>query len=116
MRHLVLYCPTNTKGRHDGDEFMREALAYADHYIDQGDTCEVHPIPYHRARKGRTLMRKVVQESFAGPMHQYGAIAIFCHGWSNGIQMGYRVSDGTIKELAQEIEFACTADVIVTLY
>jgi hypothetical protein len=51
----------------------------------------------------------------AGVSH-YGAVALFCHGWSNGVQIGYRVSDGTIREWAQDLQFACTADVTIALY
>jgi hypothetical protein len=72
MNHLVIYNPTNKPGKHDGDEFQREALAYAAHHNDAG--CKVYTMRHDEIGQDHAMNVDVV--------------AIFCHGTPTWLGLG----------------------------
>lgn len=115
MKTLVFYVPTNTHGKHDGDEFAREATKYS--LMHDGTEC--HPIQYVKGQAERQVRMQDVSDLCE--MHQargdrFTSLCVFCHGWSNGIQLGYKVTDGTVYEFARCLELCCTPACRVALY
>jgi len=72
MNHLVIYNPTNKPGKRDGDEFAREAFAYAE---------------YHRGR-GEKIYRMTHAEMTGDHSMNVDVVAIFCHGTPTWLGLG----------------------------
>ena len=109
---LAFYVPTNTKGKHDGDEFKREATTFVS--LNNG---YLVPIEYRRGHGAqmRAQVSKAVND-YCERGEMFDCVALFCHGWSNGVQLGHRVSDGTVADLADDISAVLEPDGCVALY
>lgn len=121
LKALVLYVPTNRHGLnertgrpwHDGDEFKREATHFACYY-----DATLVPIPYAKGPISKKLRLETVKSAFEqhSKDEPFDVVAVFCHGWANGIQLGYKVSDSTVDFFAELIHTHCAPNVKVELY
>jgi hypothetical protein len=115
MTPLVFYVPTNSPNKHDGDEFAREAAQFALMYPES----RVHPIRHRKGqaeRQARMQDISLICEGHADKGSKFDSLAVFCHGWSNGIQLGFKVSDDTIDDFCTAIAECCTPTCRIVLY
>lgn len=93
MKHLILYTGTNSHGKRDGDEFTREARAYARYHVDRGDRCASIAIPLHlpALRRPEAVERALVEagQELAGPVDVF---AYYGHGTERWIQTGHTLA------------------------
>jgi hypothetical protein len=109
---LVVYSAVNSKGKHDATgAFIPEALGFATvHGISRNNFCAVD------CRRPAAERREQVLDAIAavGRNTPIDAIAFFCHGWPNGIQVGIRRKE--IPELVQRLEHFASEFLVITLY
>ncbi len=114
MRHLVFYTDHNTPDKRDGDEFKREALAYAKcHGVRDEDVICIeagkkNPFALRGPDVLNTLDEKRDNQSC------YDAVAFFCHGHPNKIQLGF--DSGTTDILADMLAWVARQGMTVVLY
>lgn len=90
MKHLILYVGENTKGKRDGDEFTREAKAYARYHGDRGDRCALVPVPTHLPALWRPeAVEKAMLEAGQELGEPVDVFAYFGHGTERWIQTGH---------------------------
>lgn len=107
-RAIAFHPTTNTEGKRDATcAFIPEAQKFAEFWGD----CEVVGIDNTRPM---TKRRDQVLYRLESQLSSVDLIAFFCHGWRNGIQLGFRNSD--IEELASSIGDATTDTPLVALY
>ena len=111
---LGLYIRTDSPGKADGREFSAQCRRFADKHVGYTIGYDYYTGNIRR----RELRNRVIKdlESYSDKGVVFDSIAIFCHGWANGIQLGFRVSDGTVCELAEAIHGCLAMDGSVALY
>jgi hypothetical protein len=93
MRHLILYSAVNTGGKHDGDEFTREARAYAQFHADRGDGCTLVAIPQLPAlQRPAAVERALLEAHREGLGEPFDVLALFSHGTERWIQTGHTLA------------------------
>lgn len=93
MRHVILYSAENSKGKRDGDEFTREARAYAHFYADRGDRCASIAIPIHLpALRRPAAVERALLEARAELGEPVDVLALFSHGTERWIQTGHALA------------------------
>jgi hypothetical protein len=102
MKHLVFYTSKNTwlskKGvfKRDGDEFKREAQKYKRYWESKGKMSVNNPNGHYVSLvdfgdSGRDWRRlRVTRRLTIRNDSHYDVIAFFCHGYSNGVQAGFK--------------------------
>jgi hypothetical protein len=85
MRILAIADTRNRLFRRDGDEFGRQMLAFAKHWRAKGASVNTIAIDEKKNWKKHRLVLEAI-EGCDGPVD---AIAFFCHGWHNGISLGF---------------------------
>lgn len=102
----------DTKGKRDASRaFIPEAKAFADYWADDGFHTHVALIDNRKPRAARRAETLAAVRAF-GPIAHLG---LFCHGWRNGVQVGFRVQElpALTEALAQ---MADTSALRVSLY
>ena len=109
MRAVVFAPLHNTGGKHDADEFHREAHAFC---RTNGVADQVHLID----NRAPTNMRRDQVEARieALPPRSLDVLAIFAHGWPTGLQTGHTLS--TLPSLAKALSRAAVGPLSVVLY
>jgi hypothetical protein len=92
MNHLVLYSAKNTGGKRDGDEFTREARAYAQFHVGRGDRCTLIPIPQLPALRRPAAAERAMLEARAELGEPFDVFALFSHGTERWIQTGHTLA------------------------
>ena len=93
MKHLILYVSTNSQGKRDGDEFTREARAYARYHGDRGDRCTLIPVPTHLpALRRPAAVERAMLEADREPGDPIDVFAYFGHGTERWIQTGHTLA------------------------
>jgi hypothetical protein len=69
----------------DGDEFKRQAQAFRDHWEAKGATVTLIETSEKKNWKKHRLVLRAIEEH-EGPID---VLALFCHGWHNGISLGF---------------------------
>lgn len=105
MRHLVLYVTHNTKGKKDGDEFNREAIAYSRYHNTFGHEVIMLPVPYQIPAVRRPMVVEAnIRNVFAqNDQVPFDVFAFFGHGTERWIQTGHTILkiDSLVKVLAE---------------
>lgn len=92
MRHLTLYSAVNTSGKRDGDEFTREAQAYAQYHAGRGDACTLIALPQLPALQRPAAVERALLEARAELGEPLDVLALFCHGAERWIQTGHTLA------------------------
>lgn len=93
MKHIILYSAQNTQGKRDGDEFNREAKAYAQFHADRGDACTLIAIPLHLPATSRPgAAEKALLEVRRDLGEPFDVLALFSHGTERWIQTGHTLA------------------------
>jgi hypothetical protein len=93
VKHIVLYSAQNSHGKRDGDEFTREARAYAQFHADRGDRCASIAIPLHLpALRRPAAVEKALLEARAELGEPVDVLALFSHGTERWIQTGHALA------------------------
>jgi hypothetical protein len=92
VKHIILYSAQNTHGRRDGDEFTREARAYAQFHADRGDACALIPIPQLPALQRPAAAERAMLDARAELGEPVDVLALFCHGTERWIQTGHALA------------------------
>jgi hypothetical protein len=93
MRHIILYSAQNSHGKRDGDEFTREARAYASYHADRGDRCASIAIPLHLpALRRPAAVERALLEARAELGEPVDVLALFSHGTERWIQTGHALA------------------------
>jgi hypothetical protein len=93
MRHIILYSAQNSHGKRDGDEFAREARAYAQFHADRGDRCTSIAIPLHLpALRRPAAVERALLEARAELGEPVDVLALFSHGTERWIQTGHTLA------------------------
>lgn len=71
--------------RRDGNEFRREARAFAQHWECKGASVTVVETKAKKSWKKYKLVLDAIK-NHDGPIHY---LALFCHGWHDGISLGF---------------------------
>lgn len=110
---LVAYSNTNVKGKHDATgAFIPEAKAFAElHDIPSGNVVGIKMPKVAKVKRRRATLDAIAH---AGRDLSLEHIALFGHGWPQGIQFGFNRKH--IPELVQHMARYCRPDVSVTLY
>jgi len=95
MKSISFVPRHSSKGKHDADEFRREAQAFAK--IHPGQIVEIN----NHAKK--VAMRAEVLDALRG-CEAADIIAFFCHGWRHGIQFGFGIQH--LAALAESMSHA----------
>jgi hypothetical protein len=108
----IAICPTrDAPGKRDVTAaFLPESRAFAKlHGVEHVQIDNRAPM----ASRGRQTLRALTAavERTGGLLE---VVAIFCHGWRDGLQLGFRAKD--IPTLAGALRDLCTSDVVVALY
>jgi len=114
LETLVLYSDTNVRGKHDASgAFVPEARAFADyHGVYAGNVIGMR-LPRVPRRKRREMVYNALAEVSKGEP-RLKTVALFGHGWPDGIQFGFRRED--TPQLVAALADACDVDVRVVLY
>jgi hypothetical protein len=91
VRHLVLYVTQNTPGKRDGDEFSREAVAYAKHHNTFGHEVIMLPVPGQvpAVRRPAVIEANIRQAFSRNDKEKFDVFAFFGHGTERWIQSGH---------------------------
>lgn len=115
LKHLVFTPDRNHTGNDFKGAFKPESDRYKLWYESRGDTVEIHRIDTTHPGGSRTEVETIV-EATAG----IDRLAFFCHGWREGMQMGYRSSTEDDRQrllmLAGRIYRQSTPNLRVALY
>ena len=106
MRHLILYVNKNTEGKRDGDEFEREALAYARHHNAHGHEVLLVPVPCDipATRRPEAVENNVRQVAERHKERLFDVFAYFGHGTERWIQTGHTMTKlGGLVNLFEDI-------------
>lgn len=107
---LVMYSNTNVKGKRDATgAFIPEAKRFAAHHEVPDENMIGIRCPGVPSKK---RFEEVCMELRNRSEIQW--IALFCHGYSNGMQFG--MSKKNIPQLVQYMKMSCSDDVRMTLY
>lgn len=98
MKHLVLTGDRNTGVDHDfTGAFEPESVRYAKHWREAGDAVDVTRVDLSQ-RDGVRVAQMLTAIRASAPVDR---LAIFCHGWQTGIQLGLSISSrAELDELA----------------
>lgn len=108
-RTLIVAPLHNTHGKRDADEFTREAQAFG---RTRGLRDAVQLVNCQQpASERREHVHRVLDEMPAGSLE---TVALFCHGWPTGIQLGYSCRDAWV--LAMHMRRAAAHELRVILY
>jgi hypothetical protein len=115
MNTLVLYSAKNTPGKSDATgAFIPEAKAFIRTRIESGD--DVTSMNMALVGLPRWRRKKLTDEAIYSFVRNrtLDCLALFGHGWPDGIQFGFRRSD--IGELVARLAMNCSQDLRVVLY
>lgn len=110
MRTLVIYSSKNTHGLKDATgAFIPEAKAFAEKYnvLDE----DILPV---NCRDFNVTKRREEVCVFLRNKSDVELIAIFCHGWPVGLQVGF--SKSNITQLVGYLKMSCVENVKIVLY
>lgn len=115
--HLVIVDTKNRRGKTDGDEFRREADAFAK--TCDGDVSRLYLHAGDSAKNDKQLRESVLD--FINGEVGVQSVSFFCHGWQTGISAGFRTRRGLvvtdeIEQLARAISRACNGTVVIRLF
>lgn len=110
---LVVYSNTNSHGKSDATgAFIPEAKAFAKlHEVDWATARGFKLTKTNKAKRRQRTLDAIAQ---AGKDRLLDAIALFGHGWPQGIQFGF--NRGHIPELVQHMARYCQPSVKVILF
>lgn len=104
MKHLVLYVSRNSEGKRDGDEFAREANAYAEYHLDvYGAEIVMIPVPcLVPALRRPAAVENSIRQALKKGDDPFDVFAYFGHGTERWIQTGHTLAklDGFVMALA----------------
>jgi hypothetical protein len=86
MKILAIADTRNRPFRRDGDEFRREARAFTRHWESKGADVTLVETKERRNWKKYRLVLKAIRNHCG----QIDVLAMFCHGWHDGISLGFR--------------------------
>ena len=114
MRHLCVNIDANAGSKHDGDEFHREAEAFAGHALAaSGRVMVVHmPTKGRSARDGLLVALRRYDGAFAG--ERLDVLNIFDHGTSKALPR-FGITCGNIDLLADAIAAAADSHIVINL-
>jgi len=98
MNILVLVDARNRLLKHDGDEFLREAKLFSEHWQALGANVTLHAT----YKKKMWVKKKFVLDAIKAHDPNMDVIAMFCHGWKSGVSLGFRNRD--VFDLAEAID------------
>lgn len=112
MKALVFWSSVNTEGKADATgAFIPEAAHFANlHKIPKNMRTPVACVrmtPDERRKTVLDVLRSFVGENLDG-------IAIFCHGWADGLQIGF--NRGLLSTFARAVKDACRPEPFLALY
>lgn len=111
MQHRVLTPDRNTSSNDFTGAFQPESQRYASHFRDAGETVTVSTVPISAQRH---TMRESVNLLLSRASGQIDTLVFMCHGWPDGIQLGYHRED--CASLAQTIAATCAESPLIVLY
>lgn len=97
MNHLIITGNANTDGKDFTGAFDPEAKGYMEYWTKKGDTCTRIFVDVKKPYAQRIID---LTEKLKATTGAFDAVAIFCHGWSTGIQVGL-----SIKSASERVEF-----------
>jgi len=113
MKTLIIHGSKNHKGKRDATgAFIPEARAFAKmHEVHENNVLALDCIknrPFARRRRVSGFFAKHDRAP------KTGMIAIFCHGWTSGLQIGF--GKKRVPELVEMLDHCCRRDVKIVLY
>lgn len=110
MNTLVIYSSVNTEGKKDATgAFIPEAEEFGRMYdVPGADRLGVDCLHYLARHRREDVC------SFLRNKKDIDLIGIFCHGWPNGLQIGFNKQH--IHLLVQYLKLCCRKDVKIVLY
>ena len=117
MKHLVITGDRNGATDHDfSGAFEPESLRYAAYWRAQGDAVDVTRVDLSQRDSARVAQMTAALRASA-PVDR---LAIFCHGWQTGIQLGLSISSpkelDELAAFATALACASTPDLKIALY
>lgn len=113
MKGVVFLPDRNSKKKDYSGAFLPEAKRFlSEHGIASSSALREIDIS-----AGAEHMQKQVRTAIAAEATKQGkleTVAFFCHGWKDGIQLGFRVRD--TRSLARAFQGTCVRNVVVPLY
>jgi len=107
---LVIYSSKDTPGMNDADgAFIPQAIAFA--RVHGVPPSNMHGIPCPDLSNAKRFDRVLSALHNSQGLRQ---VAMFCHGWSSGLQFG--LNKLNIPQLVQGLSAACVPEVKLTLY
>lgn len=113
MSALVFVPVQNTPGKRDADEFRREARLFCAYLR----ASKGWPTPVHQFDNARELAERradVLRHVHGLTPGAVKVVALFCHGWPDGVQAGFRSEHA--RGLARELENVAATELTVALY
>lgn len=109
----VIFTPNKNVKRADyTGAFLPEARGFADeHGIDRSEIIAID------IADSKAKMRAAVCRGIHEAAERQGAldtVAFFCHGWKEGMQLGFKIEH--IPELSQACKDTCTEEVVMPFY
>lgn len=108
MSALVLAPLRNVPGKRDADEFAREARAF----------CKLHGYPavaiFNNSNDLAERRADVLRHLHALEPGSLSMLALFCHGWPDGVQAGFRSEH--VRGFARELKAVAAPELTVALY
>lgn len=110
MTALVIYSSSNSEGRHDATgAFIPEAKEFQKFYSVPEENMLPVPCTQLKADKRREAVCMFLRNK-----SDIDLVAIACHGWSQGIQMGFTLPHAIT--LAKYLSMACKPTARIALY
>jgi hypothetical protein len=102
--HLVFYSSKNHWPKKDGNEFRREARAYAAYWQAKGDTVYLRDFGAGPRSKRRLIITRELIDHLRSQKStiktNIDVIAFFCHGYAKGFQGGF-LGEDEVRQAAQ---------------
>lgn len=116
MSNALIFAPQyNTKGRRDATgAFLPEAAAFAKTLGGAAIVTNIDNGPAPAVAAYRQVLDKIDSFRRDSGGKELDMLALFCHGWSRGIQFGFNLS--SVEALAGHLEKVASARLAVVFY